>query len=72
MVHAERLMEVLSAYADSVTLPQDSSNSHFVLFEFVKQRNDQWPATKLDDELEREGIVQRGASLLKPCIYKRR
>ena len=51
---------------------EDSSNSHFVLFEFVKLGKGKWDAKGLEDEQERKRIIEKGSSVLKPCIYKRR
>ena len=45
--------------------PQDESNTHFTLFEFVKV------SRKPKSEKEWEKLMARG-SVLKPCEYKRR
>ncbi|SPO39307.1 related to RRP8 - nucleolar protein required for efficient processing of pre-rRNA at site A2 [Pseudozyma flocculosa] len=53
---------------------RDDTNTHFVVFEFVKLD----PASSArrreagDDHLTESRLVELGSSLLKPCLYKRR
>ncbi|GAA5983755.1 hypothetical protein JCM5350_002385 [Sporobolomyces pararoseus] len=47
---------------------KDDSNSHFVLFDFVKSSTS---AEQLNEAKKNEN-TRKGATLLKPCIYKKR
>lgn len=45
---------------------QDDSNTHFVLFDFVKQADGSENPNKVTEH------DRKAATLLNPCIYKRR
>ncbi|GAA5901012.1 uncharacterized protein JCM6883_004722 [Sporobolomyces salmoneus] len=47
---------------------KDDSNSHFVLFDFVKSST----SAESSNEAKKNDNTKKGSALLKPCIYKKR
>lgn len=57
----------LSSPYRCLTLTQDTSNTHFMLFEFSKEAAGAGAHPKV-----RADLTKRAVGLLKPCIYKKR
>ncbi|UZJ51065.1 hypothetical protein CBS101457_000385 [Exobasidium rhododendri] len=51
---------------------EDSSNSHFVTFDFVKLGKSDWDSKAVQAEQDRATAIEAGSKVLKPCLYKRR